>query len=131
MKLSEYGPFQDDRHLVGKTEEDVYRVLGLAWIPPELRENWEEIEAARSGQLPKLIEYGDLKGDLQVHTNWTDGQNSILEMVEAAKHLGLEYIVITDHTKSLAMAHGLDKKELEKQAKEIEKIKIRWKASRY
>ncbi len=122
MKLSEYGPFQDDRHLVGKTEEDVYRVLGLAWIPPELRENWEEIEAARSGQLPKLIEYGDLKGDLQVHTNWTDGQNSILEMVEAAKHLGLEYIVITDHTKSLAMAHGLDEKELEKQAKEIEKI---------
>jgi len=121
LKLNEYGLFMGKRQIAGRTEEEIYKTLGLAWIPPELRENWGELEAARRGQLPKLIWYGDLKGDLQVHTNWTDGKNFILEMAEVAKQLGLEYIAITDHTKSLAMAKGLDENGLEKQAEEIEK----------
>ena len=122
LKLNEYGLFKGGRQIAGKTEEEIYKILGLAWIPPELRENWGEIEAARSGQLPKLIGYGDLKGDLQMHTNWTDGKNSILEMARVAKQMGLEYIAISDHTKSLAMANGLDEKELENQAEDIEKV---------
>lgn len=121
LKLNEYGLFMGKRQIAGRTEEEIYKTLGLAWIPPELRENWGELEAAGRGQLPKLIWYGDLKGDLQVHTNWTDGKNSILEMAEVAKQMGLEYIAITDHTKSLAMAKGLDENGLEKQAEEIEK----------
>jgi DNA polymerase (family 10) len=121
LKLNEYGLFKGSRQIAGRTEKEIYKILGLAWIPPELRENWGELEAARKGQLPDLIGYGDLKGDLQVHTNWTDGKNSILEMSEAAKQTGLEYIAITDHTKSLAMANGLDGKGLERQAEEIGK----------
>jgi DNA polymerase (family 10) len=121
LKLNEYGLFKGGRQIAGRTEEEIYKILGLACMPPELRENWGEIEAAKRGQLPKLIGYGDLKGDLQVHTNWADGKNSILEMAQAAKQLGLEYIAITDHTKSLAMANGLDEKGLEKQAEKIEK----------
>jgi len=91
----------------------------LQWIPPELRENTGEIEAAASDKLPKLIEFKDLKGDLQIHSNWTDGQNSITEMAEQAKKAKLEYIVISDHSKTLAMTGGLDEKGLLKQAKEI------------
>lgn len=121
LKLNEYGLFKGKRQIAGKTEEEIYGILGLAWIPPELRENWGEIEAAKKGKLPDLIGYSDLKGDLQVHTNWTDGKNSILEMAEAAKHMGLQYIAITDHTKSLAMVNGLNDQELKKQAEEIEK----------
>lgn len=119
-KLSEYGIFQDDKLIAGKTEEEVYEKLGLKWIPPEMRENTGEIEAAKKDQLPKLIDYTDLKGDLQVHSNWTDGQNSICEMAEQAKKIGLEYIVISDHSKYLAMTGGLDEEGLRKQAKEID-----------
>jgi len=114
-KLSEYGLFDKGKQIAGQTEEDVYEKLGLRWIPPELRENTGEIEAAKKGELPNLIGYKDLKGDLQVHSNWTDGQNSILEMAEQAKKQGLEYIVISDHTKYLAMTGGLDEKGLMKQ----------------
>ncbi|MBI2003380.1 MAG: DNA polymerase/3'-5' exonuclease PolX [Parcubacteria group bacterium] len=134
-KLNEYGLFRGKRLVVGKTphlvgsqkgagqaEEEIYKKLGLEWIPPELRTNSGEIEAAKNGTLPKLIEYGSLKGDLQVQTNWTDGQNSIKEMAEAAKKAGLEYIVITDHTKSLAMTGGNDEKGLLKEMAEIDKI---------
>ena len=92
----------------------------MRWIPPELRENTGEIEAAKKGELPNLIGYADLKGDLQVHSNWTDGQNSIMEMAEQAKKNGLEYIVMSDHTKYLAMTGGLDEKGLLKQRKEID-----------
>ncbi|MEM2144912.1 MAG: helix-hairpin-helix domain-containing protein [Candidatus Jordarchaeaceae archaeon] len=87
-KLSEYGLFEGDKRIAGKTEEEVYEKLGLQWIPPELRENTGEIEAAKKNKLPKLIDYNDLKGDLQVHSNWTDGVNSIKEMAEEAKKTG-------------------------------------------
>ncbi len=121
-KLSEYGIFSGEKQIAGRTEEDVYEKLGLQWIPPELRENTGEIEAAKKGELPNLIGYSDLKGDLQVHSNWTDGQNSILEMAEQAKKSGLEYIVISDHTKYLAMTGGLDDKGLLKQKNEIDQV---------
>ena len=87
-----------------------------------MREDKGEIEAATENRLPKLIGYNSLKGDLQMHTNWTDGNNSIIEMAEAAKRLGLEYIAITDHSRSLGIARGLNKERVEKQRKEIEKI---------
>lgn len=122
-KLNEYGIFdRKNNQIAGKGEEEVYEKLGLKWMPPELRENTGEIDAAKKNKLPKLIDYNDLKGDLQVQTNWTDGSNSIKEMVEAATKHGLDYIAITDHTKSLAMTGGLDGKKLLQQAKEIEKV---------
>ena len=121
-KLSEYGIFKKNKQIAGKTEEEVYQKLGLQWIPPELRENTGEIEAARKGTLPKLVELKDLKGDLQVHSDWTDGQNSIREMAEQAKKNGLEYIVISDHAKYLAMTGGLDEKQLLKQGTEIDQV---------
>jgi len=108
-KLNEYGLFdKNGKMIAGRTEEEIYKALDLEWVPPEMRENRGEIELARKKKLPKLIEYGSIKGDLQVQTNWTDGQNSIEEMVKEAIKLGLEYICITDHTKSLAMTGGLD-----------------------
>ncbi len=121
-KLSEYGLFKGKKVIAGKTEEEIYEKLGLEWMPPEIRTNSGELEAAKERKLPKLIPYGSLKGDLQVQTNWTDGQNSIREMAEAAKKAGLEYIVITDHTKSLAMTGGLDEKKILKQMAEIDKV---------
>ncbi len=124
-KLNEYGLFKGKRLVAGKTEEESYKKLGMELMEPELRTNHGEIEAAlrqAQGKLPKLIGYDDLKGDLQVQTDWTDGENSIKEMAEAAKKQGLEYILITDHTKSLAMTGGLDEKKLQKQMAEIDKI---------
>ena len=121
-KLSEYGLFQKTKQIAGETEEGVYEKLGLRWIPPELRENTGEIEAAMKNNLPNLIGYEDLKGDLQVHSNWTDGSNSIQQMAEQAKKNGLEYLVISDHSKYLAMTGGLDEKKLAKQGKEIDSI---------
>ena len=121
-KLSEYGIFRKETQIAGRTEEEVYEKLGLRWVPPELRENTGEIEAAKKGELPNLIGYGDLKGDLQVHSSWTDGQNSIMEMAEQAKKNGLEYIVVSDHTQYLAMTGGLDEKGLLKQRKEIDQL---------
>jgi len=121
-KLSEYGLFQGSEQIDAKTEEEVYEKLGLQWIPPELRENTGEIEAAMNNNLPKLIDYKDLKGDLQANSNWTDGANSIKEMAEEARKIGLQYIVITDHSKSLAMTGGLDEKMLLKQGREINKL---------
>ena len=121
MKLSEYGVFKGKRQVAGKTEEEVYKILGLRYIEPELRENTGEIEAAKN-KLPHLIGYNDLKGDLQVQTKWTDGSHSIEEMAQEAKKIGLEYIAITDHTRSLAMTGGLDEKKLEKQGNEIDRV---------
>ncbi len=120
LKLNEYGIFKGQKQIAGKTEEEVYEKLGLCWMPPEMRENTGEIFAAQTGKLPKIIDYDSLKGDLQTQTNWTDGKNSILEMAQAAQKFGLEYIAITDHTRSLAMTGGLDEKGLLKQAKEID-----------
>ena len=96
LKVNEYGVFRDDNRITGGTEESVYRALGLPLIPPELREDRGEIEAAREGRLPALIELSDLKGDLHVHTNVTDGRNSLEDMVAAARAQGLEYVAVTD-----------------------------------
>jgi len=130
LKLNEYGAFKGEKAVAGRTEEEVYRALGLAWIPPELREDQGEIEAASAGRLPKLVEYGSLRGDLQIQTDWTDGAASIEEMALAAKDLGLEYIAITDHTRDLAMAHGSDEKQLLEQAEEIRRVNSKLKGIR-
>jgi DNA polymerase (family 10) len=110
LKLSEYGLFraEDDSRVAGETEEEVYKALGLAWIPPELRENAGEIEAAAEGRIPELIELRHIRGDIHMHTTETDGRASLKEMAEAAKNLGYEYVAITDHSKAIAMANGLD-----------------------
>ncbi len=112
--LNEYGLFRvkDDERVAGKTEEEIYTTLGLVWIPPELRENQGEIEAAEKGRLPELIELSDIRGDLHMHTRESDGRATLEEMAEAARALGYEYIAITDHSKALAMANGLDEKRV-------------------
>jgi DNA polymerase (family 10) len=122
MKLSEYGLFKEDKQMAGRTEEGVYESLGLQWIPPELRENTGEIEAALNHNLPTLVEYNEVRGDTQTHTNWTDGANSIQEMAQEAQNIRREYIVITDHSKGLAMTGGLDEEKLHKQGEEIDKV---------
>jgi DNA polymerase (family 10) len=109
-KLSEYGLFQGDKVIASRTEDEIYKKLGLEWIPPELRENLGEIEAAEKGELPKLVELADIQGDLQMHTTASDGQSSIEEMAEGAKKLGYKYILITDHSKAVTVANGLDEK---------------------
>lgn len=121
-KLNEYGVFRGGKYMFGADEEDLYRRFGMQWIPPEIRGNRGEIEAALKSQLPELIPYGSLRGDLQTQTSWTDGSSTIREMAEAAKKAGLEYIVVTDHSKRLAFTGGLDEKKLEKQGKEIDKV---------
>ncbi len=110
--LSEYALARVDTNerVAGATEEEIYEKLGLLWIPPELRENWGEIEAAAEGRLPKLVELGDIRGDTHMHTTETDGRATLQEMAEAARARGYEYIAITDHSKALAMANGLDEK---------------------
>jgi DNA polymerase (family 10) len=110
LKLSEYGLYRtaDDARVAGETEAEVYEALGLRLIPPELRENLGEIEWAAEGRLPELVELGNIRGDLHMHTTETDGRASLEEMAEAARARGYEYIAITDHSKSLAMTNGLD-----------------------
>jgi DNA polymerase (family 10) len=141
LTLNEYGLFKLDKkgekteaRAAGKTEEEIYHALGMAYVEPELRENTGEVEAAarefkkktsgaatsKTGGLPKLIGYDDLQGDLQAQTNWTDGDASIEAMARAALARGLKYIAITDHTKRLSMAHGLDEKRIRAQWKEID-----------
>ena len=107
--------------LAGKTEQECYKKLGLKYIEPEIREEEGEIELAEKNKLPKLIGYNDLKSDLQLHTKWSDGNNTIMEMAQAAKKLGLKYICITDHTGQLKIANALDEKRIKKQRKEIDK----------
>jgi DNA polymerase (family 10) len=119
LKLNEYGLFRDTRRVAGRSEEEVYRRLGLAWIPPELREDQGEIQAAQAGRLPALIKHGALRGDLQTQTDWTDGADSIEAMARAARALGMEYLAITDHTVSLAMTGGADARKLRRQIREI------------
>lgn len=130
-KLNEYGLFEGKKQIAGRTEEEIYAKLGLRYIEPEMRENAGEIEFSRQNKLPKLIGYGDLKGDLQVQTNWTDGEDSIEGMAKAASEAGLEYIAITDHTRSLAMTGGADEKKLLRQIKEIEKVNYKLKTTNY
>ncbi len=110
LKLNEYGVFQveGDERVAGATEAEVYQALGLAWVPPELREARGEIDAAEANRLPHLLDRGDLRGDVHMHSTETDGKDDIRTMAEAAREAGLEYIAITDHSQSLAMANGLD-----------------------
>jgi len=122
LKLNEYGVFRGKKMVAGKTEEDVYKILGLQWIPPEMRENQGEIEEAARNNLPKIIEYGDIKGDLHIHTSWSDGTQSVKDMALAAKAMGYEYIGISDHTKFLTIANGLEENRLLKQMREIDKV---------
>lgn len=123
-KLNEYGLFsRDDGKLVAsETEEEIYRVLGMDYVQPELRENRGEIEAAMEHKLPSLIELGEIRGDLHCHSKWSDGAMTIKEIVEKAKGLGLSYVALTDHSKSLGIAHGLNEERLREQGKEIDAI---------
>ncbi|HEX9722573.1 MAG TPA: DNA polymerase/3'-5' exonuclease PolX [Candidatus Paceibacterota bacterium] len=121
-KLNEYGLYKGKKLVACRTEQDVYKALGMAYIEPELREDQGEIDKALAGTLPKVIPYGSLRGDLQVQTDWTDGKHSIEAMTKEAQRQGLEYIAITDHTRDLAMTGGLDEKKLLRQAAEIDKL---------
>lgn len=127
LTLNEYGLFRldDNSRVAGETEEGVYQALGLPWIPPELRENSGEIEAALEGRLPKLVELGDIRGDVHMHTTETDGRGTLEEMAEAARALGYEYIAITDHSKALAMANGLDEKRVVEFAHRVRELNQR------
>ncbi|HEX4276283.1 MAG TPA: DNA polymerase/3'-5' exonuclease PolX [Bryobacteraceae bacterium] len=124
FKLSEYGLFRadDESRVAGASEEEVYGALGLDWIPPELRENQDEIELAEAHALPKLVERKNIRGDLHMHTTATDGRATLEEMAEAARALGYEYIAITDHSKAIAMAFGLDEAKVVEFAKTVRKI---------
>jgi DNA polymerase (family 10) len=123
-KLSEYGLFEREtnRVVASEKEEEIYKALGMDWIPPELRENRGEIEAAMEGRLPKLVNLGDMKGDLHVHTRWSDGTATIEEVASRCRELGLEYFAVTDHSKSLGIARGLDEKRLREQMAEIDRL---------
>ncbi len=135
LRISEYGVFRvpspprsgegEGERVAGREEADVYAAVGLSWIPPEMREDRGEIEAAAQGRLPQLIRQEDLRGDLHMHSTWSDGRNSIEEMVEACAARGYEYMVISDHSKALAMTNGLDARRLREQWKEIEGIRAR------
>lgn len=127
LKVNEYGVFKGKRSLVSKTEREVYAAVDLPYIEPELRENRGEIQAAKKHQLPKLIQLKDIRGDLHCHTNATDGTASLEVMAKAAADKGYEYLAITDHSKHLAMVHGLDKKTLLQQIKKIDQLNAKLK----
>ncbi len=128
LKLNEYGVFKKKQRIAGRTEKKVYQAIGLPYIEPEIRTNTGEIEAAlREAQgkpkgLPKLVDYDDIKTECQCHTTWSDGVDTIEEMAKAAKKMGYQYVVITDHAGFLKIANGLDEKRLLKQMAEIDKV---------
>jgi len=126
-KLNEYGVYKGKKQIAGETEGDVYKILGLDYVEPEMRENTGEIELAQKGKLSKLIELEDIKGDLHCHSDWDGGENSIEEMAEAAKAMGYEYIGISDHTKFLRIENGLDEKKITERDKEIDELNARQK----
>lgn len=122
FKLNEYGLFKGKKQIAGMAEQEIFQKLGMMYIEPELRENRGEVEAAMEGKIPKLIKYGELRGDLQMHTKWSDGSHTIEQMADAAKSLGHKYIAITDHTGTLRIAGGLDEEDIQAQMKEIGKL---------
>lgn len=132
LKMNEYGIFRekDDKKLGGEKEEDIYGILGLPYIPPELREDSGEIEAALEGRLPHLVELRDIKGDLHVHTKRSDGSHDFGELIEAAGKLGYKYIAITDHSKGLGIARGLSEDRLLEEKKEIDALNKKLKGFR-
>jgi DNA polymerase (family 10) len=122
LKINEYGVYQGKTRIAGENEESVYHAAGLSYIPPELRENRGEIAAARSGRLPRLLELSDLRGDLHVHTKATNGHNTLLEMAIAGQSQGLQYLAITDHSRNVTVAKGLDPLRLARQCDEIDAL---------
>ena len=124
LKLNEYGVFKGKKRVAGDTEESVFAAVGLPFIPPELREDRGEIEAARAGRLPRLVALDDLRGDLHSHTKWTDGHGTIREMALAAKARGLSYLAITDHSRRLTVARGLDPERLRRQLDEFDESAV-------
>jgi DNA polymerase (family 10) len=122
LKLNEYGVFKGKKLLASKKEKDIYKCLDLSYMPPELREDSGEIEAAEADNLPRLVKLNDIKGDLHLHTLASDGKNSITEMAETAKKRGLEYIAITEHSKAVKVANGLSEKELAGHIKKIDRL---------
>ena len=122
IKINEYGVFKGERRIGGEEEKDVYSALGIGWIAPELREDRGEIEAAQEGHLPNLVQESQVKGDLHVHSKWSDGTSSIEEIARAAQKRGYQYIAICDHSRSLKIAHGLDESRLMKQIEEIDRL---------
>lgn len=122
LKVNEYGVFKGNKFVAGRTEEEIFRLFNMPYIEPELREDTGEFELALKHKLPSLIELEDIKGDLHVHSKWSDGDNSILEIAQVAKDRGYEYIAISDHSRSLRIAGGLSKEELIQKKKEIDKI---------
>jgi DNA polymerase (family 10) len=128
LRISEYGVFEEatGARVAGATEEDVYATIGLPWIPPELRENQGEIEAAREGRLPALVTAADIRGDLHAHTDWSDGRHSLERLVAAAESRGYEYIIVSDHSRSLTIAGGLGVDELRAQRAAIRALQRRF-----
>jgi len=122
LKVNEYGVFKGEKQIAGPTEAEIYRLFGMDYIEPELRENRGEIEAALTHRLPKLIGHEDIRGDLHTHTSASDGTLSIADMAEAAKRKGYEYLAISDHSKRVSVAHGLDERRLNAQIEEIDKL---------
>ncbi|MFP4608559.1 MAG: DNA polymerase/3'-5' exonuclease PolX [Candidatus Aenigmatarchaeota archaeon] len=120
-KLNEYGLFkkESDEKVAGKTEKEIYEKLGMRWIPPELRENRGEIEAAKEDRLPELVGWDEIKGDLQAHSDWSDGHNTVFEVAEEAQRKGYEYIALTDHSEGLRVADGLTSEDIKEREKEI------------
>ena len=122
IKINEYGVFKGEKKIGGKEEKDVYKVLGMDWIEPELREDRGEIEAAQKGKLPTLIQEPEIKGDLHIHSKWSDGTSSIEEIAKTAQKKGYQYIALCDHSKSLRIAHGLDETRVLNQIEEIDRV---------
>jgi DNA polymerase (family 10) len=123
LSLSEHGfKRPDGSEILCASEEQVYSALGLSWIPPELREDRGELEAARAGRLPSLVEESDLRGELHSHSHWSDGAVDLRALADAAREMGLEYLVITDHSKSLGMVQGLDEARVREQRAEVKSL---------
>jgi DNA polymerase (family 10) len=126
-KLNEYGLFFGKRRIAGASEEEVYTKLGLAYIPPEMREDRGEIALAKANQIPRLVSVSDIRGDLHAHSDWTDGTAKIEEMAAAAQACGYEYMALTDHSRRVTMAHGLDPLRVTRQIREVDKINAKLK----
>ena len=122
FKISEYGIFRGEKRVAGREEEDVYKVLGMPWIPPEMREDGGEVELAMAGKLPVLVTCDDIRGDLHVHSNWSDGNVTIAELAKIARGLGFEYIALCDHSESARYAGGLSPDRLKKHSREIDAL---------
>jgi DNA polymerase (family 10) len=130
IKINEYGVFKGEKKIGGKEEKDVYDALKMAWIEPELREDRGEIEASQEGRLPKLVEEGQIRGDLHVHSNWSDGTSTIEDVGQAARRKGYQYVAVCDHSPSLKVARGLDESRLIKKLDEIDRVNEKLKGFR-